>query len=482
MADVPVPGEELTPGPAGTPADIASAVPDVVLRLLETLWEHGHAAFVVGGSVRDVLMGRPAVDWDLATSARPEETEALFPDTLYENAFGTVAVATDDPAVGEVEITTFRSDHDYADFRRPHHVEFTDSIVEDLARRDVTVNAIAWGAPGGGPGPGGVPFLVDPFEGQADIAARILRTVGDPRARFEEDALRMLRIVRFAATLGFGVDAATLAGIQSRAGLARHLSGERIATELGKILAAPVPSVGLRLLADTGLLAVLSQELGAQRGIPQNKIAGEDLWDHTMRAVDAAATQPPYLRLAALLHDIGKPATMADGRFLGHDEVGAELAEAFLERLRWPRHERDIVVHLIRHHMYGYLPTWSDAAVRRFIAKVGRDALDDLFLLREADNVGSGWGREESDLAEIRARVDRQLARGVVLDLRDLAVDGDVLMAELDLRPSPELGALLHALLERAVADPTINTRPRLLALARSLLADPPTRPTRPTT
>jgi len=459
MADVPVPGPELIA------QDVAAAIPARVRDLLETLWTDGHAAYVVGGSVRDVLLGRDAADWDLATSARPERTQALFPQAIYENLFGTVVVASGDPLVGEVAITTFRSDHDYADFRRPHHVEFTDSIELDLARRDVTVNAIAWGAPAGER-----PRLVDPFGGVADVAARVLRAVGDPRERFEEDALRMLRVIRFAATLGFGVESGTLAGIQARAELVRHLSGERIAAELTKLLAAPVPSVGLRLLADTGVLATISSELSAQRGVPQNKIAGEDLWDHTLRAVDGASAEPPYIRLAALLHDMGKPATMADGRFLGHDLVGASLADALLDRLHWPRHERERVVHLIRQHMYGYQSTWSDAAVRRFIAKVGRDALDDLFLLREADNVGSGREREGGGLAEIRVRVAAQLAAGVVLSLADLAVDGDDLMAEFALPASPRLGSILRELLSRAVADPAMNTRPRLLALARSLV------------
>ncbi|MEZ0239343.1 MAG: CCA tRNA nucleotidyltransferase [Chloroflexota bacterium] len=459
MAVISLPGPELT-------TDIAAAIPASVHDLLRTLWTNGHAAFVVGGSLRDVLLGRDPGDWDLTTSALPEHTQSLFPRARYENAFGTVAVETEDPVVGLVEITTMRSDHAYADHRRPHHVEFTKDIEADLARRDLTVNAIAWGTRSADE----APTVVDPYDGREDLAAGVLRAVGDARTRFEEDALRMLRAVRLASTLGFGIEAATLAGIQAKAGLVGHLSGERIAEELRLMLAAPVPSVGLQLLSDTGLLEPISPALAQQRGIPQNKIVGEDLWDHTLRAVDGASPQPPYIRLAALLHDIGKPASMADGRFLGHDALGADLADELLDRLRWPRKERDRVVHLVRQHMYGYVPDWSDAAVRRFIAKIGPDELHDLFLLREADNVGSGRPRDGGGLAEIRARVDAQLAAGVVLSMADLAIDGDDLMAAFDLTPSPRLGAILHDLLNRAIADPSINTRERLLAVARAIV------------
>jgi tRNA nucleotidyltransferase (CCA-adding enzyme) len=421
---------------------------------------------VVGGSLRDVLLGRDPGDWDLTTSALPAQTQACFDGARYENAFGTVAVDSGDPDVGVVEITTMRSDHDYADFRRPHRVDFSTDIQADLARRDLTVNAIAWGAEAGGAEPG----IVDPYDGRGDLAAGTLRSVGDARVRFEEDALRMLRTVRLASVLGFTIEPATLAGLEARAGLVAHLSGERIAVELRQLLAAPVPSVGLGLLADTGLLAPISPDLAAQRGVPQNKIAGEDLWDHTLRAVDGAATEPPYIRLAALLHDVGKPASMADGRFLGHDVVGAELADRLLDRLRWPRQERERVVHLVRQHMYGYTSDWSDAAVRRFIVKVGPEALHDLFLLREADNVGSGRTRDGGGLAEIRERVAAQLEAGVVLSVGDLAVDGDDLMTELGLSPSPQVGAILRDLLTRAIADPSINTRERLLAAARTVV------------
>ncbi len=442
------------------------AIPGVVNDLLRTLWAGGHAAYVVGGSLRDTLLGRPAKDWDLATAALPERTLELFPGALYENKFGTVAVRTDDPAVPEVEITTFRTDHDYADFRRPHRVEFGESIELDLARRDFTVNAMAWGAE-----PGGAPRLVDPHGGQADLSARILRTVGEPEKRFEEDALRMVRAVRLAATLDFAIEPATLAGISSKAHLVGHLSGERIAIEMTEILAADRPSIGLRLMAATGLLAAISPDLAAQRGVPQNKVEGEDLWDHSLRAVDGAAREPARIRMAALLHDIGKPLTMADGRFLGHETVGAGMADGLLERWRWPTAERQRIVALVRQHMFGYQPTWSDAAIRRFIAKIGPEHLEDLFVLREADHIGSGREPDAGGLDELRARVAAQLAAGVALDLGALAVDGSDLMEDLGISPGPELGRLLDWLLERVIADPSVNTREGLLDLARRRLS-----------
>ena len=443
--------------------DLEGAIPDAVRRPARARsGARGHAAYVVGGSLRDTLLGRPAKDWDLATAALPEQTLELFPGAVYENKFGTVAVRTGDPEIREVEITTFRTDHDYADFRRPHRVEFGDSIELDLARRDFTVNAMAWGAE-----PGEPPRLVDPHGGQADLAARTLRTVGDPAKRFDEDALRMVRAVRLAATLDFDIEPATLDAIRAKAELVRHLSGERIQIELRRLLAAERPSVGFRLMADTGLLAALSPDLAAQPGVPQNKVEGEDLWDHTLRAVDGAAREPAHIRMAALLHDIGKPDTMADGRFLGHETVGAEIADRLLEQWRWPAAERQRIVELIRYHMFGYQPTWSDAAVRRFIAKVRPENLEEQFLLREADHIGSGREPHAGALNELRARVAAQLEAGVALDLHGLAVDGSDLMSELGVAQGPGLGRLLDWLLERVIADPTINTREALLDLAR---------------
>jgi tRNA nucleotidyltransferase (CCA-adding enzyme) len=440
-------------------------LPSTVAALMERLWAHGHAAYVVGGSVRDSLLGRPAQDWDLATDARPDRLLAVFPGAVYENQFGTVAIREGDATH---EVTTFRTDHEYADFRRPHRVEFGDDVRLDLARRDFTVNAIAWGREADA----ATSALVDPFDGVADIERRTLRAVGDAGARFGEDALRMVRAVRLAAVLDLAIEPATLAAIREQARLAAHVSGERVSAELEKLIAAPRPSIGLRLMADTGLLEVLLPELAAQRGIPQNKIEGEDLLDHTLRSIDAAPANRPVVRLAALLHDIGKPATMADGPFRGHELVGAEMAAKLLERLRTPKAATERVVRLVRNHMFTYELSWGDAGVRRFIQRVGIDAVDDLFALREADNVGSGVPAEAHGLDELRARVEAELAASVVLDRSRLAVHGDDLIAELGVPAGPRLGRILDELLERVIAEPRLNDRPTLLLLAESMLAE----------
>jgi putative nucleotidyltransferase with HDIG domain len=454
----------------GPDAQVQITPPPAVLALMERLWTHGHAAYVVGGSVRDAILGRPADDWDLATDARPDRLVAVFPGAVYENQFGTVAVREGGE---QYEVTTFRTDHDYADFRRPHRVEFGDDIELDLARRDFTVNAIAWGAPAPSAGvPAQAPGLVDPFGGVADTRAHRLRAVGQPAARFREDALRMVRAVRLAAVLEFEIDAPTADAIRANAGLAAHLSGERLAAELEKLLLAPRPSLGLRLLADLDLLRVLLPELAAQVGVPQNKIAGEDLFDHTLRTVDAVPADRPVVRLAALLHDVGKPATIDEGPFRGHEVIGAELAGTILERLRMPKAATGRVLHLVRHHMFTYEPEWGDAGVRRFIQRVGLGAIDDLFELRRADNVGSGLAPDATDLASLRSRVEAEVAAAVVLDRSRLAVDGDDLMAELGLPAGPHLGGILDDLLERVIADPRLNDRATLLLLAGSMLAD----------
>ncbi len=478
----------------------ARPIPAGVRAIAATLRAGGHEAYLVGGCVRDLLRGVEPADWDMTTDARPAQLVALFPGALYENRFGTVEI---DVGGQTYQVTTYRHDGAYSDHRRPDEVVFGERLEDDLARRDFTVNAMALavgpepgadgvegaGAPGPivadspGPidaaGPGALVGAVhDPFGGRADLAAGILRAVGDPATRFREDALRMLRAVRFAATLGVAVEPGTAAAIAENAPLARSLSGERVLAELLTLLAAPVPSIGLRMAQETGLLAAIAPELARQRGVPQGKVLGEDLWDHTCRTVDAAPRpgpdEPPLLRLAALLHDIGKPATFADGHFVGHEVVGATLAETWLTALHAPRFLTVDTTNLVRHHMFAYDPGWTDAAVRRFIRRCGASAVDDLLDLRAADNVGSGLSPDADGLESLRARCHAQLEARVALDLSGLAVNGDDLMATLGIPAGPAVGAVLDRLLELVLVDPMLNDRSLLLARARELVAAEP--------
>ena len=264
--------------------------PAQVLAVLSVLWDEGHAAYLVGGGVRDALLGRTVEDWDVATDALPDRLLELFPAGGYDNRFGTVRVPSDGM---ELEVTTFRRDHQYADHRRPDSVTFTESLDEDLARRDFTVNAIAWSRDG----------VVDPTGGLADLSAGVLRAVGDPATRFDEDALRLLRGARLAAQLDFSIEPSTLAAMSATASTVQYVSAERVGDELRKILKAAQPSRALSILADTGVLKFALPELDAQRGIAQDKAPGMDLWAHCLAAVDAAAQlapEDPRLRLAAL--------------------------------------------------------------------------------------------------------------------------------------------------------------------------------------
>lgn len=456
MARLPVPRAELTPARSRPPP----ALPDRVRALLERLWSAGHAAYVVGGALRDELLARPSTDWDVATDARPERILELFPGGAYQNRFGTVLIE-------HVEVTTFRRDHAYGDHRRPDAVTFTDSLAEDLARRDFTINAIAWGRAVAST----EDSWVDPRGGLADLDARLVRAVGDPDARFDEDALRLVRAARIAAQLGFAIEPATLRQMRIHAADVRYLASERVGQELQKLLLVRPPSSGLRILAETDLLAPLLPELDAQRGVPQDKIAGHDLWDHCLATLDAAADIAPQdesLILAALLHDTGKPETLANGHFVGHDEAGARIAMAFLGRLAYPSGVVTRVARLVRCHMFRYEPAWTDTAVRRFMRRVGADLLDDLLALRAADNVGSGVSPESGGLAQLRARIDQERLRRAPLSLRDLAVNGDDLLEALGRPPGPWVGRLLERLLQSVVADPARNEREVLLTDARA--------------
>lgn len=471
MAHVPVRGRAATELIPDLPE---LRLPAEVTQVLGTLADAGYEAALVGGCVRDLVRGLGPDDWDVTTSAPPEVVAELFPDTTWTNIFGTVTVRAGSM---EVEVTTYRSESGYADGRHPDEVTWGSDLTEDLQRRDFTINAMAWIADDL---PAGRGHVVDPFGGRDDLAAGILRAVGDPERRFTEDALRLLRGVRFASTLDLRVDPATDAAMERLAPTAGRLSGERIRDELFRLLAwdgtiAPA----LERMEHLGLLRLILPELAALRGVEQGKLLGGDALDHSLRTADALPPSDPILRLTGLLHDVGKVSTASGGHFIGHEIVGAGLVEHRLEVLALSRADIERATHLIRHHMILYSAEWTDAAVRRFIGRVGPgQPMADLFALRRADTAASaGPKARDAAAAELEHRV-AALRGSAVLTIGELAIDGTDLMRELDLAPGPEVGRLLELLLQAVLDDPSRNVTSTLLELAREATAGPHQLPT----
>ncbi|HEX7078660.1 MAG TPA: HD domain-containing protein [Candidatus Eisenbacteria bacterium] len=438
-------------------------VPEPVRGILARLKTAGHRAYLVGGCVRDLIRGRDVVDWDVGTSARPGQVLDLFPHAVPTGLkHGTVTVVA---ASGPCEITTFRTESGYSDARRPDQVTFVEDVEADLARRDFTVNAIAWDPE--------ARHEVDPFGGRADLAARVLRAVGDPAVRFREDGLRPIRAARFAATLEFAIDPETFAALGGARDQVRRVAAERVRDELKKMLAAPKPSIGLEVLRRSGLLALVLPELEACVQVPQNRYHAYDVYVHTLHTTDAAPAEKPLVRLAALFHDVGKPSTRAekengDATFYNHQFESARLAEAAMTRLRFSRDEIQTVVHLVRQHMFDYRPEWTDATVRRFVRSVGVEHVADLFDLRIADNVGNGLKTGFPHyLEELSRRIGGVLAAAEALTVRDLKVDGADVMRELGVPPGPKVGGVLDRLLEAVLEDPRLNDREKLLTRIR---------------
>ncbi len=430
-------------------------VPSDVVEVIERLKADRFEAYVVGGCVRDALLHVEPNDWDVATNAMPAEIQKLFRRSLYTNRFGTVIVQT---PKREVEVTTYRVESDYSDHRHPDAVAFTHSLYEDLSRRDFTINAMAWDGE-----------LRDPHKGAQDLRNRLIRAVGDPTERFREDALRMLRAVRFATTLGFGVEEGTASAIRASAELIRAVSGERVQLELRKILAVPKPSTAFRLMSALGLAAAIFPELERAKGIPQEKAAAQDVFEHLLATLDATPSDDEVLRLAGLLHDIGKPDTYQDGHFYQHEYVGEAKARAILRRWKFPNHVVTAVAHLVRNHMFWYQDEWTDAAVRRFIRKVGLENIPTLFALRRADNIGSGARQPRMvKLEQLWRRVQEEIERQSAFSLRGLKVNGNDVMGALQIAPGPTVGRVLDWLFEQVLDDPSLNERERLLALVRA--------------
>lgn len=462
MAQLPVPRRSI---PDAGLRDGASytidPLPDAPGVALRVLLDAGHEAVLVGGCVRDLVRGDGATDWDLGTSAPPSVVSSLFAGSRWENRFGTVTLS----GSPLVEITSYRTDGAYRDQRRPDAVSFGTSLTADLARRDFTINAIAW-QPEDLAAAAGV--LVDPFGGLDDLRRGVVRAVGDPDARFAEDALRLLRAVRFSLRFGFTIEPDTEAAVTRAAASAARLSGERVREELLRQLRDPRirPSVALGRWEGLGLLQVLLPELAALRPVRQGKALSGDALIHSLRTADALSHEEPVLRLAGLLHDLGKASTQGEGRFIGHERAGAVLASEVMRRLRFSTEETERVAHLVRHHMFGYRPSWSDAAVRRFMRKVGTGATDDLIALREADAAASGGPSPGAAMGELRRRIDAQAA--APLETRQLAIDGHDLQRELGLAPGPGIGAIMGELIDLVIDDPTKNEREKLLEIVRA--------------
>lgn len=432
-----------------------------LLAVARALREAGHQAWAVGGAVRDGLLGEVPGDWDVATDARPERVRELLPRTFPVGLdHGTVGVH----AAGEtVEVTTFRTD--LATDGRHADVRFGASLDEDLARRDFTINAIAWDPVGG--------ELRDPFDGRADLERGVLRAVGDPDRRIPEDYLRVLRAFRFAARFDLAWDPETRAAVERHVGGVARLSGERVRDELLKTFAqARRPSRALFDWQETGAMARLLPEVAVGFGVEQNRFHADDVGTHTLMVVDHVHPRRPFLRVVALLHDVGKPPTRirhpetGDWTFPRHDRVGAELARQVLTRLRFSNREIDRGVHLVAVHMDLFPPEASDAAVRRWIRRVGEEHVWDLYRLHLADWRGNRNRGHEGPLVERFRRARAVLAAEHALEVRDLAIGGEDLTA-LGLEPGPLFGEVLEAALERVVEEPALNTRDRLLALVR---------------
>ncbi len=449
------------------------AVPAEVARVVKTLEEGGFEAYLVGGCVRALLIGLRPKDWDITTNATPEQILAAFPGSFYENEYGTVGVVnekTEDETLKVVEVTPYRLEGGYSDKRRPDSVSWGSKLEDDLKRRDFTVNAIALKLPN---------ELVDPFAGRTDLEKKTVRTVGEPQARFNEDALRMLRAIRIAVELNFTIDAATQDAVAANAEHIKEIAAERIRDELVRIIMSERPHIGIILSQKLGVLKHVMSELEAGIGVKQNKAHSFEVFEHTLRTVQHAAKKgfPLETRLAALFHDIGKPATRRwsdekkDWTFYGHDVVGAKITAKVMARLAFPKKTIEAVTKMVRWHMFfSDTEKITHSAVRRIVNRVGKENIWRLMDVRLADRIGTGRPKESPyRLRKYHAMIEEVMRDP--LSVAMLAIKGGRIMELTALPPSPKIGQILHALLEEVLDDPKRNTAEYLENRARELAA-----------
>jgi tRNA nucleotidyltransferase (CCA-adding enzyme) len=447
--------------------------PSEVRNVSQTLREAGFEAYLVGGCVRDLIIGRKPKDWDITTNANPEQIQALFPDSYYTNDFGTVGVLreTEDETLKIIEVTPYRTETKYSDKRRPDAVTFGDNLEEDLMRREFTINAIAYDEDKG--------QIIDPYQGQKDIELKLLRTVHVPEERFEEDALRLMRAVRLVAELGFALDSDTAAAIQQKASNLQHISKERIRDEFIRILNSSQPMMALVLCQQLGLLKYISPELTKGIGIEQNQAHSYDVFGHLMRSLQHAADKDWDfdIRLAALFHDVSKPEVRRwapeknDWTFHGHEVVGARVTKKALEDLKFPRETIERVTKLVRWHMFFSDPDQITlSAVRRMIRNVGEENIWDLLNLRICDRIGTGRPKEQPfRFRKYKAMVEEALRDPISVGM--LKTNGSRIMGTFHVQPGPRLGWTLNALLEDVLEDPAKNTEEYLDSKTTELLA-----------
>lgn len=450
------------------------SVPQEVLEVHVRLRKAGYEAYLVGGCVRDLLLGKKPKDWDITTNAKPEEIQPLYEETFYENEYGTVGVVTqsDDPRLKVIEITPYRIEGAYSNVRHPDDVRWSESLSDDLKRRDFTINAIGYDPE--------TDTFVDEHDGREDLRRKLIVTVGEPSDRFAEDALRMLRAVRFAAQLDFALDGRTAAGIVANAEKLAQISRERVRDEFTKILESDRPMQAIFVAQKLGILKHIIPELEEGIGCAQNQAHSFDVFEHLLRSLQHAADNkwPIDVRLAALLHDIGKPATRRhsdeknDWTFYGHDVVGARMAKKILSDLKFPKELITKVETLVRWHMFFSDPdTVTLSAVRRLIARVGPENMNDLVNLRVCDRIGTGRPKAHPfRLRKYMSMIDEAMRDPV--SVSTLKIDGMALI-KMGEKPGPRLGWVLHALLEEVLDDPSKNTDEYLQDQARSLLQLP---------
>lgn len=443
-------------------------IPSYIIDTIFSIQKNNFEAYIVGGCVRDLLIDRPIVDWDITTNATPEEVLNIFSNAKYENNFGTVLlpIKNGKELQDVLEITTYRSEQGYSDRRHPDEIKFETSLDKDLERRDFTINSLALD-------PINSDNIIDLFGGQKDIKKKIIRAVGEPIDRFKEDALRMIRAIRFSAQLDFTIEDKTKRGISKMAGSIKFVSKERIKDELIKILKSDQAYQGVNLLHETKLLQYIIPELEVGDKVSQDRHHIYNVLKHNLLALKYCPSSDWRVRFASLLHDIGKPKAKKKIKgvftFYNHEYVGARMTEKIMSRLKFSNDDKNKVVNLVRNHMFYYnTEEVTAASVRRLIVKVGRDNLKDLIDLRVADRLGSGIPKAKPyRLRHLEYMMEK--VQNDPISVKMLKLNGDDIIKLLDISPGPKVGAILDVLLSEIIEDPKLNTKQYLKNRAKKL-------------